>query len=337
MSAELPTVGELVDPFYRRVSYLRVSLSDRCNFRCTYCMPAEGVALLPREGILSFEELNRIVTVFAGLGVRRVRLTGGEPTIRHSVARCVAMLSRIAGIDAVVMTTNGHRLPELAAPLARAGLSGLNVSLDTLDAEKFASVTRRGDLSRVLLGIDVARAAGLPVKINVVALKGWNDFEFGALCDYAWERGVTPRFIEWMPMSGGGLYAPGAHLTAAEIRALITAHTGRGLVPKAAPLAHVGPARYYAVDERREVGIIAALSEHFCATCNRVRLDAVGLFHTCLAYDDATDLRKILRDGGTDEDLVFAIQRSLARKRASHALDCRGGGSPAKHMVSIGG
>jgi cyclic pyranopterin phosphate synthase len=329
----------LADSFARRISYLRISLTDRCNYRCTYCMPEEGVNLLPREHLLHFEEIVRLVRVLATIGVRRVRLTGGEPTIRRGVEELVAMLAKIDGIDEVVMTTNGHRLLELAQPLADAGLAQLNVSVDTLDPDKFAAITRRGDLTRVLAGIEAARAAGISsIKLNVVALKGFNDGEVGALCDWAWDRGLTPRFIEWMPMSDGALYAPGSFLAADEIRRLVAQQTGRKLCADDAIGATIaGPARYWQVEGRGKLGIISAISEHFCDTCNRVRLSAVGELHTCLAYDDATDLRAILRGGGTDHDLIEAVRGAANGKRRGHEFTASGCGAPRKHMVSIGG
>jgi len=341
----LPVVSDLADPFARRVTYLRVSLTDRCNYRCTYCMPEHG-ELLPREDILRFEELERVVGVFAGLGVRRVRLTGGEPTVRQGVVEIVERLARVPGIEQVVMTTNGHRLLELAADLARAGLRQLNVSVDSMNPDKFRMITRRGDLDRVLAGIAAARATGriFPIKINTVALKGWNDGELGPLCDWAWERGLVPRFIEWMPMSSGDLYAPGSLLPAAEIRTTLEAHVGAPLVADAEPapgaaVPAAGPARYLSVagDARRRVGIISAMSEHFCDACNRVRLTSVGALHTCLAHDDATDLRSLLRSGASDEDLAAAIAAAVGAKRHGHEFTTDGCGGPKKSMVSIGG
>jgi cyclic pyranopterin phosphate synthase len=338
----LPVLGSapLEDRFARRVTYLRVSLTDRCNYRCTYCMPEEGVTLRPREEVLSFEEIERLVGIFATLGVRRVRLTGGEPTVRKDVEVLVARLARVPGIDQVVMTTNGHRLIELAEPLARAGLAQLNVSVDSLDADRFHAITRRGDLPRVLAGIEAARAAGIaPIKLNVVALRGFNDDELGAICVHAWERGLTPRFIEWMPMSSGELYAPGSMLPAAEIRARVEAHLGEPLVPDVAPggaSASLGPSRYWR-SSRGVLGIISAMSEHFCDTCNRVRLSAVGELHTCLAHDDAVDLRTILRGGGVDGDVERAVRDALGVKRVGHEFTRDGGGGPRKSMVSIGG
>jgi cyclic pyranopterin phosphate synthase len=347
----LPVIAPLADGFARRISYLRVSLTDRCNYRCTYCMPSDMV-FRPRQEILTFEEIERLLGIFAGLGVRRVRLTGGEPTVRTDVVELVARIAAIEGIDAVVMTSNGHRMPELAAPLARAGLRGVNISIDSLDPERFRALTRRGDLGRVIAGIDAARAAGLKVKLNVVALKGENEDEVPALCAFAWERGVIPRFIEHMPMSDGQLYSVEQQLTAAAIRQAVEAHFGRALVPDEPTEAAHGPARYWRLDDAgagaeagagagaaapRRLGIISAMSEHFCDTCNRLRLSAVGELHACLAYDDATSLRDVLRSGGSDDDVRSAIRAAVTGKRAGHEFQSTGAGAPSKHMIAIGG
>ena len=334
----LPVLAPLADPQTRHISYLRVSLTDRCNYRCTYCMPSEGVELLPRGDILTFEEIARIVRVFSGIGTRRVRFTGGEPTIRQRVTEVVALIAAIDGIDSVVMTTNGHRLLDLAAPLARAGLREVNVSIDTLDAAKFREITRRGELDRVIAGIDAAVDSGLTVKLNIVALKGFNDTEVADLCRFAWERGAVPRFIEHMPMSDGVLYSPGRELSAAEIRATVEQQLG-AVAPLSDGDASHGPSRYWSVggDESRKLGIISAMTEHFCDTCNRVRLTAVGDLHTCLAYDDAVSLREVIRSGGTDDELRRSIRDAVAGKRAGHDFHSSGGGAPSKHMISIGG
>lgn len=345
----LPVIAPLADGFSRRISYLRVSLTDRCNYRCTYCMPGEGMVFRPRQEILTFEEIERLVGIFAGLGVRRVRLTGGEPTVRTDVVELVERIAAIDGIDAVVMTSNGHRMPELAAPLARAGLRGVNISIDSLDPERFRALTRRGDVGRVIAGIDAARAAGLSVKLNIVALKGQNDVEVAALCAFAWDRGVVPRFIEHMPMSDGQLYAVDQQLTAAEIRQAVEAHFGLPLVPDGPAQAAHGPARYWRLAEHetegaqpaagpvRKLGIISAMSEHFCDTCNRLRLSAVGELHACLGYDDATSLRDIIRGGGSDDDVRAAIRTAVGVKRAGHEFQSTGAGGPSKHMIAIGG
>lgn len=337
---ELPELGAdpLVDGFARRIRYLRISVTDRCNYRCTYCMPedlAKDLEWAPKSATLSFEELERIVRVFAGLGVRKLRLTGGEPTVRKGIVELVHRLYAVPGIDQVVMTTNGHLLEELAVPLAQAGLSGVNVSLDTLDPERFARVTGRGDLMRVRAGIRAARLAGLTVKTNAVALAGVNDHEIVALCEDAWTQGATPRFIEHMPMSEGAIYDGAAGISAAFIRAEIEAvHGALALIQ---PLTRDGgPARYWALatDPNRRVGIISAMTEHFCDDCNRLRLTATGTLHACLGHDDALDLKTLLRAGASDLDLVRAIGGAVTGKRAGHTF---ADAPPAKHMIKIGG
>jgi len=327
----------LADRFARRIEYLRVSLTDRCNYRCTYCMPEEGVQLVPRADVLTFEELERLMGVFARLGVRRVRLTGGEPTVRKDMVDLVARLARVPGIDELAMTSNGHLLTDLAARLRAAGLAEVNVSIDTLDRDRFRALTRRGDLDRVVAGIDAALAAGLEVKLNAVALRGVNEDELADLCRFGWERGATPRFIEHMPMSDGEIYSQARHLGAAEIRERISLALGAEVAPDPDDLARPrGPARYFRVAGAR-FGIISAMSEHFCATCNRVRLSATGDLHACLAFDDATPLRDLLRGGASDEDLTAAIHSAVDGKREGHQFQIGGGGAPRKHMVAIGG
>ena len=327
----------LVDTFARKIRYLRVSVTDRCNYRCAYCMPEEledRMQFQPRSALLTFEELERVIGVFAGLGVRKVRLTGGEPTVRNGIVELVQRVARVPGIEQVVMTTNGHLLAELAAPLRAAGLSAINVSVDTLDPERFRAITGRGDLARVLAGIDAAIAAGLTVKTNAVALADLNGDEVIALCEDAWRRGAVPRFIEHMPMSDGALFAAENGLSAAVIRRMLEQVFGP-LAPTEA--GHdAGPARYWtiAAQPARRVGIISAMTEHFCDDCNRLRLTATGDLHACLGHDDATSLRDILRAGGSDEELIEAIARSVSGKRAGHAF---GEKPPSKHMIGIGG
>jgi len=342
----------LLDMFARRIRYLRISVTDRCNYRCSYCMPealVDQMEFHTRSAVLTFEELERIVRVFARLGVRKLRLTGGEPTVRKGITELVRRLAAVSGIEQVVMTTNGELLGELAAPLAAAGLSGVNVSIDTLDPETFRRVTGRGTLAHVLAGVDAARATGMTVKTNAVALAGINDTELVALCEDAWSRGAVPRFIEHMPMSGGALYHAAEGISARAIRSAIeqehgtlvpaSSSSGAAAGPGGTPAAtgrDAGPARYWSLarDPSRTVGIISAMTEHFCDDCNRLRLTATGDLHACLGHDDATSLRDLVRAGGTDEDLVRAIGGSVTGKRAGHTFDTA---PPAKHMIGIGG
>ncbi len=329
----------LLDSFARRIRYLRVSVTDRCNYRCSYCMPedlGDQLEFAARSTVLTFEEIERLVAVFARLGVRKIRLTGGEPTVRKGIVDLVRRIAAVPGIDQVVMTTNGHLLDDLAAPLAQAGLSAVNVSIDTLDPEQFRLLTSRGDLGRVLSGIDAAVAAGLQVKTNTVALRGVNDGELLALCEYAWDHGAVPRFIEHMPMSEGQLYTTEAELSSAQIRSALEAALGP-LEASDRAGKDPGPARHWRTAAGREVGIISAMTDHFCDDCNRLRLTATGALHACLGHDDAYSLRDVLRGGGSEDDVVRAIAAAVTGKRAGHVFERTGGGAPGKHMISIGG
>jgi GTP 3',8-cyclase len=343
------TPGLLLDRQHRRVTYLRVSVTDRCNYRCTYCMPEDGVNHVDRADILAFEEIVALVRCFVGLGVERIRLTGGEPTVRRDLVDLVRLLRAIPGLREIALSTNGHLLTELAAPLRAAGVDRLNVSLDTLDAQRFATITRRGDLGRVLAGLEAARAAGFTsTKINAVAIKGFNDDEVGPLCRYAWAQGFIPRFIEQMPMAEGALFVPGTLLAAAEIRRLVeAAFPGGHLVAQGSGAGQAqggGPARYWALEggadtgagQPRQLGLITPMTEHFCDTCNRVRLSSAGALHACLAYDDAVDLRGVLRNEGP-EGVTAAIRQALAVKRDGHNFQLVGLGGPRKAMIQIGG
>ncbi len=340
------------DAQQRAITYVRISLTDRCNYRCTYCMPADGVDLVDKTDILRFEEIELVVRALKAVGVRKVRLTGGEPTVRKDLVLLVERLAKL-GLDDLSLSTNAERLGDLAKPLRDAGLHRLNVSLDTLDPARFAQVTRRGHLSRVLDGLEAARAVGFRhTKLNAVAMRGFNDDEVGALCRYAFDRDFIPRFIELMPMAEGALFYPGSFLPAAELRSLLVREFGALLpdaeVPGRSSLPGVGPARYVGVMYQgtpRRVGLISAVTEPFCDTCNRVRLSATGELHACLAYDDAIDLRSIVRSSDPSlatpsarlDALIAQAQTGLLRKRSGHVFSPTGCGGPTKHMVSIGG
>jgi GTP 3',8-cyclase len=341
-----PSQGRtLIDPQARVIDYLRVSVTDRCNYGCSYCIPHDGIEHVDRAEVLSFEEIAALVRVFASLGVRRVRLTGGEPTVRRDLPALVRLLRVIPGIDDIALSTNGHLLPELAAPLRAAGVDRVNISLDSLDADRFRRITRRGDLARVLAGIEAARVAGFAsIKVNTVAIGGANDGELDRICEWAWERAIVPRFIEEMPMADGRAYTPGAHVSAAEIRRRIGAAWpgARVVADSPDPAQGAGPARYFRVETdeagalARRFGIISPMTEHFCTTCNRLRLSTTGALHACLAYDDAVDLRGPLHAGGV-EAVAGAIRGALAGKRPGHTFQLIGLGGPRKAMVQIGG
>lgn len=338
-----PANEPLIDPQGRRIHYLRVSVTDRCNYRCTYCMPAEGVPLVERGDVLSYEEITELVRTFVALGVHRVRITGGEPTVRKDLVTLVRMLANLPGLEDLALSTNGERLAELARPLRAAGLHRLNVSLDSLDPAKFTRITRRGKLEAVLAGLAEARRAGFAnIKINVVAVKGFNDDEVPALCAWAWAQGFVPRFIEQMPMADGALYVPGTALSAEEIRRiLLRAHPGASLRPDVGEGRGAGPARYWRLEGGAKgpsgvFGLITPITEHFCDTCNRVRLSSTGALHTCLAHDAAVDLRGPLREGGATA-VESAIMSAIAAKRPKHLFQVGGTGGPSKSMVQIGG
>jgi cyclic pyranopterin phosphate synthase len=311
-------LSPLVDGLGRTYTYLRLSVTDRCDFACVYCMPPGGeLDHAPRPDLLSFEEAARVVSVFAMLGVSRVRFTGGEPLVRKDVVRLVELVRLRTGLQKLVMTTNGSRLAELAQPLKEAGLSGVNVSIDTLDAGRFRELTRGGDLGRVLAGVHAALDAGLEVKINAVALGGINDGDAGALVDWAWNLGVTPRFIELMPLGEASHLPAERFLSRDRLLELLgerVSHDQASAVPGQ------GPAKYLKARDGsgREVGIITAVSNEFCGSCNRVRVTARGDLRACLASREAVSLRDLVRAGHDDRTIAWAIHRALGTKLAGH-------------------
>lgn len=332
----------------RTIRYLRVSLTDRCNYRCTYCMPAGDIDYGPRDQVLTLEEVVQVCAAFAQWGVRRVRLTGGEPTLRRGLVELVRALGRLpTDTDApleVVMTTNGERLESLAQPLREAGLRSLTVSLDSLDPQRFRTITRRGNLSAVLAGMQAARAAGFAsLKLNTVAVRGFNDDELGSIARFAWSHDVVPRFIEVMPMAAGELFVPGALMPAEQIRAAIAADVHGDVVLHTADAGDavrgLGPASYFRIvggaHHGRRFGTIGAMTENFCHACNRLRLSATGQLHACLARDETGDLRAVLRS--SPGELQARVQALLGTKRDGHGFNIDGSGGPAKTMVSIGG
>jgi cyclic pyranopterin phosphate synthase len=308
----------LVDAQGRGYSYLRLSVTDRCDLACVYCMPPGGEdehALRPE--ILSFEEAARLVSLFVALGVRRVRFTGGEPLVRRDVVRLVELVHRQAPHTELVMTTNATRLAELARPLREAGLRGVNVSIDTLDPERFRGLTRGGELGRVLAGVHAALDAGLEVKINAVALGGINDIDAPALVDWAWSLGITPRFIELMPLGEAAHLPAERFLSRERLVALLGSRLSHERVSAAE--AH-GPARYLAAADgsARKVGFITAVSDEFCASCNRVRVTARGDIRACLASRRAISLRDLMRQGADDREIAWAIHAALGTKLVGH-------------------
>ena len=335
------TQTSLIDPFQRPITYLRLSVTDRCDFRCTYCM-AEEMVFLPKKELLSLEELDRMSSAFIGLGVRKLRVTGGEPLVRKDIMKYFNAMSRhleTGALDELTLTTNGSQLARFARPLVEAGVRRVNVSLDTLDAEKFTEITRRGRLDRVLAGIDAAQAAGLRVKINTVALKGFNESELFDLAAWCASRDMDLTFIEVMPMGDEGhedridQYWP---LTDLRER-LAERFTLTPLAERTG-----GPARYIRLEETgQKIGFITPLTHNFCESCNRVRMTCTGELFMCLGQEDRADLRAPLRASpGDDGPLIAAIREAISRKPKGHDFDYsrqRPAGTVSRHMSHTGG
>ncbi len=335
-----PAAPQLIDPFARAITYLRVSVTDRCDFRCVYCM-AEHMEFLPKRDLLTLEELDRLCTSFIELGVRKLRITGGEPLVRKNILWFFDRMGRHLGsgaLDELTLTTNGSQLARFAPQLASAGVRRVNVSLDTLDDEKFRMITRWGCLAQVLDGIEAAQKAGLKVKINTVALKGTNDGEIHRLVEWCDQRGMDLTFIEVMPMGEMGeedrldQYYPLNQLREdlADRWTLSETDYRTG-----------GPARYFRVEETgQRIGFITPLTHNFCESCNRVRLTCTGQLYMCLGQDDDADLRKVMRSGAGDDGLKAAIREAITRKPKGHDFDYsrqQVHGQVGRHMSVTGG
>jgi cyclic pyranopterin phosphate synthase len=329
----------MIDPFGRAITYLRVSVTDRCDFRCTYCM-SEHMTFLPKKEILSLEELDRVCTAFVAKGVRKLRLTGGEPLVRRDVMTLVRGLGRhlaSGALEELTLTTNGSQLARFAAELASAGVRRINVSLDTLDAEKFARITRWGHISQVLEGIEAATKAGLKVKINTVALKGENEDEIPALVEWAHGHGHDITLIETMPLGD----IEGDRTEQYLPLSLVRARLGEKWTLEDLPDRTGGPARYVRVRETGgRLGFITPLTHNFCESCNRVRLTCTGTLFMCLGQEDAADLRAAVRAGANDDALNAAIDEAISRKPKGHdfIIDRRHKKPAlARHMSTTGG
>ncbi|WP_317622636.1 GTP 3',8-cyclase MoaA [Ketobacter sp.] len=326
---------ELVDKFGRRVNYLRISVTDRCDFRCVYCM-AEEMTFLPRNQILSLEEIQRIARVFVALGVRKIRLTGGEPLVRRNVMSLVQQLGQLPGLDQLVMTTNGSQLATSAPLLKQAGVKRINVSLDSLNPERFRNLTRTGDLSRVLAGLEAALAQGFEsVKINAVILKGRNDDEIVPLVAFARDNGIDITFIEEMPLGHISEHQRDeCFMPSDEVRSRIEAHY------QLHPTTHNsgGPARYYRFeDSPSKVGFISPHSHNFCGDCNRVRLTAEGRLLLCLGNEHSVDLRQVVRSTDDDTLLRQAIVDAMGLKPEQHYFDLQDEPQIVRFMNMTGG
>ena len=315
--SETPQHDPLTDPFGRAISYLRVSVTDRCDYRCLYCM-SEHMTFLPKQDLLTLEELDRLCSVFVEKGVKKLRITGGEPLVRRNIMTLFQNLSRhlaSGALEELTLTTNGSQLERYASELAACGVRRINVSLDTLDAAKFKMLTRWGDLAAVLRGIDAAQAAGMAVKINAVALKGTNENEILPLIRWAHGRGMDMTFIEVMPMGEIETMRSDQYMPLSEVRAQIA----RDLTLRDSAYATGGPARYVeATETGGRIGFITPLTHNFCESCNRVRVTCTGTLFMCLGQEDAADLRTPLRASADNHRLAEAIDAAILRKPKGH-------------------
>ena len=327
---------QLVDGMGRTIVNLRISVTDRCNFRCTYCMPADNVEFMDRVKLLTFEELTRVATIVSKLGINRLRLTGGEPLMRKDLPRLIEMLASVEGIDDIAMTTNAFFLKEHAQSLKDAGLKRLNVSLDALDPEKFKHVNRRDCLQQVLDGLQEAARVGFKsIKINAVAMRNFSESEIISLVDMGRSEGFEVRFIEFMPLDSDQAWERDKVLFGHEIVDLI--REKYELIPIDNSL-DVGPASEYKfADGKGKIGIITAVSNPFCDHCNRIRMTADGKLRTCLFSTDETDLKQLIRSGASDDEIANALQQAVLIKEPGHKINLDSFERPTRAMHAIGG
>ena len=328
---------QLIDIFRRVHNNLRVSVTDRCNIRCFYCMPADNVEFMPKAELLSFEEIERVVRVGTTLGIDRVRLTGGEPLVRRDLPKLISQLVKIPGIVDIGLTTNGVLLGEQAQQLRDAGLQRLNISLDALDPEVFKRVTRRDSYDKVVEGIQAARDAGFsPIKLNAVSVKGMTEDQIIPFAELARDTDTEVRFIEFMPLDADSQWQRDKVLFAAEIIARIEAVFGTlKPVPSKNPNAPANDFEF--ADGRGRIGMIASVSQPFCSTCNRFRLTAEGKLRNCLFSMEETDVRGLLRGNGSDEEIAAAMLSCITAKKAGHLINSEDFVQPDRPMYSIGG
>ncbi|MGE5645596.1 MAG: GTP 3',8-cyclase MoaA [Acidobacteriota bacterium] len=328
----------LRDTFGRVHNNLRISVTDRCNIRCFYCMPEEGVEFVDRCEILRYEEIERFARIAAGLGVTKIRITGGEPLVRKDVPDLVRKLAALPGVEEIALTTNGVLLAELAGPLYDAGLRRINIHLDTLDRERFRRITRRDELGRVLAGIAECRRLGFdPIKINAVAVKNLVEPDIVPLARFGRENGIEIRYIEFMPLDAQGLWDRSKVLLADEILETLAREVAP-LVEVPAPAGSRAPAAEYRfADGRGKIGFIASVSRPFCLDCNRIRLTADGHLRYCLFALEETDVKALLRGGASDGELAEAIRKTIAAKWEGHEINSARFVAPPRPMYSIGG
>ncbi|MCS5591716.1 MAG: GTP 3',8-cyclase MoaA [Gammaproteobacteria bacterium] len=331
-------MSQLIDPFNRQITYLRVSVTDHCNYRCHYCRDEDHQTHTRRTEILSFEEIVKIVRLFAELGVTKVRLTGGEPLLRKDILDLTKMLGQIPGLADIPLSTNAHLLPGKAKELKEHGINRLNISLDTLDPQRHKDITRGGDLETVINGIDKAIEVGMkPIKLNMVVMKGINEDEIEAMVEFAIGRSLDIRFIETMPIGLAGIEAVDRHYSEAEILSRIQKRYGNKLIAKA-PKQTDGPAKALLIEgTNTHVATISAVSNHFCGTCNRVRLTAKGDLVLCLGQEDSVSLRDAIRSNKTDDEIKALIVDAITKKPEKHVFSSVIDNISNRQMVEIGG
>lgn len=325
------------DQFKREINYLRISVTDRCNLRCVYCMPEEGVEITEHDAILSFEEIMRVIKTGVKMGIKKIRLTGGEPLIRKGIEKLISQISAIPEIDDLALTTNGILLPQMALKLKKAGLKRVNISLDTLKPERFAQVTRTGKLGDVWLGINSAIKAGFgPIKINSVIMRGFNDDEIIDLARMTTDMPLHIRFIEIMPIGATGGWSVEKHVSTEEIFNTIKSKWS-DLQPVKKMVGN-GPAKYYKIPGAKgSIGFIGAISKHFCDDCNRLRLTSEGKLRPCLQSPVEIDIKSALRREAKDEELAQIFQEVLRNKPQKHTMVEEGWGENNRSMSQIGG
>ncbi len=328
-------MSQLIDTFGRKVTNLRISVTDRCNFRCAYCMPEEGMQWLQRSLLLTYEEIARVVRIFASLGVSHIRLTGGEPLMRRDLPRLIGMIRQVPGIQDIALTTNGYFLKEQARDLVLAGLNRINVSLDSLNPQVLAEIVRRDYFARIWAGIEeVARLGLTPIKLNVVLIRGVNDGEIVQFADLARTRPFIIRFIEFMPIGKDDGWSPDKVVSSHEVIERIQEHYP--LVP--GPGEDGRPAdRYVFARGTGELGFISSVSHPFCSRCDRVRITSDGKFRTCLFSLQETDLRSMLRGGKSDEEIADVLVAAVWKKEEGHLINRPGFVRPERTMSQIGG
>lgn len=334
----LQSMNKLVDDFNRHINYLRISITDRCNLRCAYCMPPEGITHIGHHDVLSYEEIVRIARIAVTEGITKIRITGGEPLVRKGVVNLIHLLSHLQGITDLSMTTNGILLADYAQALVDAGLNRVNVSMDSLNPDLFREITRGGDLSSVWKGIEKAAELGLnPIKINVVAIQGFNEGEIADFARLTLEHNYHVRFIEFMPVGTANGWEKGKYLSCSSIRSLLEKDYRLDPLPST-DRGNNGPAQLYQIaGGRGVVGFINAISGHFCASCNRLRLTSDGKLRPCLFSDEEIDIRDSLRSGSSDQEVRTLLHQALLSKPKGHTISEPSFRKCARDMVAIGG